>query len=284
MSKYHTNQYLHVKSVTLLVKNIETMLSFYTKDLGLLLLEQDHNIYKLGVKNRLLVTLVHDEHALPKSRTTGLYHFALLLPSRAHLGQILKHFLTKQIRLTGASDHGVSEALYLNDPEGNGIEIYRDRQDVEWPKEVDGSTVMYTDMMDAASVLDEALQTPFTHMSDDTIMGHLHLHVGLLADAHLYFIDLLGFSKVLDYGDSALFISDKGYHHHIGLNTWNGKGIKNHQVNTLGLIAYDLNVPANYYDDIIKRLKSASYSVIEHEDHAVTTDLIDVKVTLQKGL
>lgn len=282
MSKFHTKEHLYVASVTLMVSDIKRSLDFYQHTIGLTLLSHDKTTYHLGVKDKILVSLIDNPQALPKSRTTGLYHFAILLPDRAYLGQILKHFLTHQIKLTGASDHGVSEAIYLNDPDGNGIEIYADRSMNDWPKDFDGSIQMFTEAMDAHEVIAAGYDQPFTKIPEATVMGHLHLHVASLEKATQFFIDLLGFQKVIFYGDSALFISDRGYHHHIGLNTWNGQNVPNNPLNAVGLKRYDLSVPYIIYEKLTNHIK-VIYPLETISDHESRfKDINDVWVHLIK--
>src|SRR5690554_5749089 len=135
MENYHTKAFMQVTDVTLMVSNIETSLKFYQEAFGFKLLEKVDNIYKLGTHTGThLITLINNPLATPKQRTTGLYHYAILLPSRAHLGQFIKHMIATKTQVTGGADHGISEALYLDDPDGNGIEIYVDKPKNEWPR------------------------------------------------------------------------------------------------------------------------------------------------------
>lgn len=272
MKNFHSNSQLHFKDITLLVKNIDVMLDFYTKVIGLKLISKDENLYNLGTSKHILVKLLHDSEAIYPAQRTGLYHFALLLPNRASLGQILYHFLQNSVELTGASDHGVSEALYLNDPEGNGIEIYSDRKVSEWPLE-GGRTTMFTEMMDAAGVLEERDKEPFTNINEDTVMGHLHLHVNNIVNAFEFFNNL-GFEKVIDYGGRAVFLSDDGYHHHLGMNTWGGTTNPNRSENETGLVGYTMFVPENKKSILDNIVDLKQISEKEYETRDINNSLI----------
>src|SRR5690554_1911840 len=242
MKNYHSNKYIHIKNITLVVKDIERMLQFYQDVLGMSLLKKVQDTYYLGIEEELFIKLIHNSNARSKEKTTGLYHFAILLPSRKYLGQILHHFITNEVSLGGFSDHGVSEAIYLIDPEENGIEIYSDKEDNLWPRENEGIT-MYTDIMDINDVLDQREKSPFKELPKGSKMGHIHLHVSDLIKAEDFFASKLGFQKVIDYGRSALFLSDGGYHHHIGLNTWSGINIPDKPEGMIGLSSYIINLP-----------------------------------------
>ena len=252
MNDFHNNKVLHVTHVTLRVKDITKMLDFYLNILKMKLIDKVDNVYHLGTEsNRVLVNLVVDEKAEVGKKKTGLYHFAILLPNRHDLGVILNYLLKSGYPLTGASDHAVSEALYLNDPEGNGIEIYRDRPFLEWKFNEDG-VYMTTVAINHQTLLKE--KGDYNYIPEGTMMGHLHLHVNNIKKAHAFFVDILGFNKMLDYGPTASFISDANYHHHIAYNTWLGTlspNIKDHQT---GLIAYEVNLPLNKVDEMVNKL------------------------------
>lgn len=191
-----------------------------------------------------LLRLWIDPEAKPRPRrSTGLYHFALLVPSRADLGVALLTLLEGGYPLEGAADHLVSEAVYLADPEGNGIEIYRDRPRAEWPR-LDGKIEMATDPLDADSVMEEG-RTRGTErgLAGGTRVGHVHLSVADLGAAEAFYCGLLGFDLVTRYGDSAGFVSAGGYHHHIGFNTWAGRGAPPPPTGSRGLAYATVLVP-----------------------------------------
>ena len=236
MSKYHQPPLAYISSITLNVHDPKRMVDFYTQ-LGMRILSQTKNETMLGTLSPLLI-LKHDQvYALENKATQGLYHVAYLVPTRAELGSVLKHLIDQKIPLQGLSDHGVSEAIYLADPEGNGIEIYADRPSMLWPYE-DKKLSMITEMMKYKEVLSHA--TPFKGFSKETILGHLHLHVGDLKTAVKFYQEKLGYDLMQFYGDSAAFLSVGGYHHHLGLNIWRGANIAKKNPQTTGLVAFQV--------------------------------------------
>ena len=148
----------------------------------------------------------------------GLYHVAILLPDRPALGRFVRHLAQRGVR-AGASDHLVSEALYLHDPDGLGIEVYRDRPRSEW-RRVGAELMMATDPFDAAGVVKAAADAPWQGMPRGTVVGHVHLHVGNLARASAFYSDAVGFDRMVWRYPGALFLGAGGYHHHLGVNSW----------------------------------------------------------------
>ncbi len=171
-----------------------------------------------GVPLVELVEVAGSLPAVPRSRL-GLFHFALLLPDRAALGRFLAH-LGRLGERVGAGDHGVSEALYLTDPDGLGIEVYADRPQGTWEHGPDGELRMTTDPLDAAGLLRAGGGEPFAGLPPGTRMGHLHLHVGDLAEAEAFYGEALGLRVRMRSYPGALFLAAGGYHHHLGVNTW----------------------------------------------------------------
>ena len=277
MSKYHTKDIQYVKSVTLRVKDIVKMLDFYLNILKFTLIDKQDNRYFLGTSEKeVLLILEENTNARQRGRTTGLYHFAILLPSRVDLGIVLRHLIRIKYPLTGLSDHHVSEAIYLDDPEGNGIEIYHDRPSEAWIIN-NGSVNMTTERMDYQSVLKDAEASPhFSELPMQTVMGHIHLHVNDLVKADRFFIDILGFAKVLEYRGSATFTSDQMYHHHIAYNTWNGRTNQNMKENDLGLIEYNINLPQERLSALLSRLKSSNIEYIHKQN---TIRILDINNT-----
>ncbi|MGE4341592.1 MAG: VOC family protein [Bacilli bacterium] len=279
MNQFHHDDIMYVTSVTLKVKDIKTMLAFYMNVLKMKLIYKMGRTYSLGTESdRVLVVLVADENALLKrQRTTGLYHFALLLPTRHDLGVFLNYYLAGEHPLSGASDHAVSEALYLNDPEGNGIEIYCDRPSSAWRFNEDG-VVMTTEALDHVSLLKE--KGKYDKIPDDTVMGHLHLHVNNIDEAKAFFVDTLGFNKMLDYGPSASFISDGQYHHHLAYNTWLGTTNRHRSDDETGLMAYEVNVPARRMGNLVDKLKHAGVEYVRGDGEVTFKDINHVTVRL----
>ncbi|NLP49526.1 VOC family protein [Bacillus sp. RO1] len=241
MKHFHQSPTTYVQDVMLNVENLQRSIDFYTKIIGFILLEQTESQAVFSANGQTpLLTIVQPQNINPKQhRTTGLYHFALLLPSRADLGSILHHFIDNSVRLQGASDHLVSEAIYLADPDGNGIEIYRDRPAEEWNwngPEVEMASIA----LDVEDLLKEGHDIKWDGLPKKTVMGHIHLHVAELKDTEQFYTQGLGFEVVTRYGAQALFMSTERYHHHIGLNTWNGVGAPAPEENSVGLEWFSL--------------------------------------------
>lgn len=225
--------------------NLDNLIRYYTT-LGLQLQRRENGRAVLGAGRQELLIL----HELPGGRrvqgTSGLYHFAILLPSRADLGRALRHFGQSAIRVGGASDHAVSEALYLTDPEGNGIEVYRDRPREEW-RYPNGQLVINTTPFDMEGVLAtaDADQSEWDGFPSGTVIGHIHLHVGDIDSAESFYRNGLGFELVTRYGPSATFLAAGGYHHHIGANTWAGVGAPPAPADALGLAHFTIELPSH---------------------------------------
>ncbi|GGE44029.1 glyoxalase [Pullulanibacillus camelliae] len=241
---FHQKPNIVIDTIHLLVTDMERSLKFYQNILGFGLLKRNQREALLTVDgHKGLITLETSEQVLPRQpRRTGLYHFALLLPDRQALAQMLLHLLKVHYPLEGASDHLVSEALYLSDPDGNGIEIYADRPSETWEWQ-NGQVSMLTKALDAEDLLEESGGTGLTELPSNTLMGHIHLHVSDLQAAERFYCDGLGFRIVSRYGHQALFISTGGYHHHIGLNVWNGVGAPAPDKNSVGLKWMTLKYP-----------------------------------------
>lgn len=221
----HQSPHPVIGTATLMVHNIERMLAFYKDIFGFRVHERSQGAVSLSAdgKNVLLKLEEDTEAKLRKTRTTGLYHIAFLLPGRTDLADVLKHLAQRRYPLQGASDHDVSEALYLADPEGNGLEIYVDRDTTSWKWEK-GQVFMTTKPLDIDDLLMDASQAGWNGMPSDTLIGHIHLQVSNLEDSKAFYCDGIGLDPVLRFGSQALFISWHNYHHHIGLNTWNSAG------------------------------------------------------------
>jgi catechol 2,3-dioxygenase len=282
MMKFHRHPNTFVGQVDLKVANLERSLEFYQKVIGFQVLERSERKAVLTANGTTpLLTIEQPENVLPKQpRTTGLYHFALLLPTRNDLARILRHFIQIRYPLQGASDHLVSEALYLADPDGNGIEIYSDRPSSAWNWE-NGEVEMATVPLDAENLLAEGEGEPWTGLPSDTLMGHIHLHVSELQKTEEFYTKGLGFHIVNRYGSQALFISTGGYHHHIGLNTWNGVGAPAPSENSVGLKRFTLVLPnEETRRKVIEQLQKINAWVKEENDIVLTKDPSDNMIEL----
>ncbi len=233
--------------VFLRVRELEGAVDFYQRVLGLQLLRRGADSALLGVgeddTGTGLVVLIKSPRALPAARNPGLYHLAILLPDRTTLGSFLAHAVRTRAPLQGASDHTVSEAIYLTDPEGNGIEVYRDRPRTEWPH-AEAGVRMTTGPLDGEGLLGAASTTtgPFRAPAN-TVMGHLHLRVSDVERAQRFHEDVIGFELTDGSFPSARFLAVGGYHHHIGLNSWSSAGQPPAPRGAAGLAWYELLVP-----------------------------------------
>lgn len=207
--------------VRLLVSDLDRSIDYYQDVLGLRAERTPDGGADLraGTDGRPLVILSTRPGVKPARRGAfGLYHFAILLPDRAALGRFAAHLFAKGVR-AGMADHLVSEALYLSDPDGLGIEVYVDRPRDSWQYQ-DREFAMTTDPLDISSVIDAGQGRPWDGMPGGTTMGHVHLHVGDLAQAEAFYHRVLGFDKTVWSYPGALFMSAGGYHHHLGTNVW----------------------------------------------------------------
>ncbi len=263
--KFHEAPHVYVSQVQLKVQDLQRSLAFYQDILGLKVIEKSEQTVRLSADGKTgLITLTQPSTIFPKqSRTTGLYHFALLLPERKDLAAVIRHLISTGYPLQGASDHLVSEALYLADPDGNGIEIYCDRSSEGWEWK-DGEVVMATNAMDVEGVLSEWDGASWSGLPAGTIMGHIHLHVSEFHKTKEFYLEGLGFETVCTYGGQALFISTGGYHHHIGLNTWNGIGAPAPREDHAGMESFTLVYP-NEEERLaaVERLKILGAAVAE---------------------
>lgn len=235
---FHQKPNLFIQNVTLKVSNLSRSIDFYTEIIGFRVLQQEEGRVTLTADGQhALITLVEVPNAQFVRGATGLYHFALLLPSRKDLGNLIQHFIQKNVQI-GAGDHDVSEALYLSDPDGNGIEMYIDRPADTW-----------------------------SGLPIDTVMGHIHLSVRNLQESEDFYTSLLDYAVVSRYGGQALFISTGGYHHHIGLNTWHSEGAEALPKDAVGIQSYTVQLPdQDYAVNLKKRFVEQNMEIKEQEN------------------
>ncbi len=251
----------HMGAATLAVADLARSVDFYTRVLGMKAFSRDAGAKTatVGVGGTPLFHLQEIPNARRQPQySTGLYHVAILVPSRPDLGRVILNMAREKYSLSGASDHFVSEALYLDDPDGNGLEIYRDRPRDEW-KWNGSEVVMGTNQLDIDGIIESVgdTESPFNGMADGTMIGHMHLRVGDIPKAESFYVSLFGFDIVAKWR-GALFISAGRYHHHLGLNTWHSQGAPRPPADSVGLRQYTIIVPdGDSRDQIVARLKGA---------------------------
>jgi catechol 2,3-dioxygenase len=230
-------------AVTLQVGDLGRSLDFYLGTLGLAVLAREGGTAILGAGDRPLVELRERPGARPVPRRgrLGLFHFALLVPDRAALGRFVKHLAELGVA-AGAGDHLVSEAFYLSDPDGLGIEVYADRPRASW-RRVGRELVLATDPVDVDGVVAAAGEAKWDGLPAGTRMGHVHLHVGDLAAASSFYSDALGFDRTVWSYPGALFLAAGGYHHHLGTNVWTGPAARRPAVDEAQLLEWSLELP-----------------------------------------
>lgn len=254
----------HIGAVTLQVSDLQRSTRFYRDVLGFAEVAANTNEVVLGVDGKPLVILKAGASGPLNQRRLGLYHFAILLPERGSLGRVLTHLVRNGIH-PGASDHLVSEALYIDDPDGLGIEIYRDRARSEW-RVANRQLEMASNPLDFESVVAEGGNSPWAGMPSGTTIGHVHLHVGNLEDAKRFYHEAVGLDVMVWSYPGALFLAAGGYHHHLGNNTWAGSGATPPAKDEPQLLQWQLVLPtAPDVANAAENIRAKGYSATPEE-------------------
>jgi len=260
------HQDVEIGLVQIRVSNLERSLDFYKNVVGLSVLRQEGREAEMtadGEHVLLILREIENARVLRRNSVAGLYHFAILVPDRPSLGLVLRNLIASEIHV-GQGDHLVSEALYIQDPDNNGIEIYRDRPQDSWRHDSEGHVVMTTDPVDVDGLLAASEGLTWSGLPAGTVIGHVHFHVGDLEKAKQFYVDVLGFELTANYGDAAMFISAGGYHHHIGLNIWAGKGAPAAPADSVGIDYFTLLLPNEEERvAVMERVRQAGYTVNE---------------------
>ena len=256
---------LRLGAVHLTVTDLERSIPFYQSAIGLRLTGRDGSEAALGAGGENLLVLTEEPQARPAGPHAGLYHFALLHPSRLELARAAQRLIATRTPVSGASDHKISEAIYLPDPDGNGIELAADRGREHWGDISDPTALGGPEPLDLGGLMllvedDE----PHPHVADGTIVGHVHLHVGDIERGIAFYRDVIGF-EVMTLLDSAAFVAAGGYHHHLGFNIWRGAGVPAAPPGTVGLRHWTIVLPAADAAALRERVITAG---VEHEEHA----------------
>jgi catechol 2,3-dioxygenase len=244
-------------AVHVTVSDLSRSLAYYREAIGLAVLAESDGRASLGAGERELLVLVQEPGAGSGRGYTGLFHLALLVPQREALARWLAHALRDQVRLVGLSDHFVSEAIYLSDPDGHGIEIYADRPREVWEGQVmERMTSFPLDVDNLLSVLPDPATEPFDGLAPGTVMGHVHLKVASIPDTVAFYRDVLGFELMAQLGAQAAFLAAGGYHHHLGANTWESAGAPPPPSGTAALRHATIVLPsADERDRLLERLE-----------------------------
>lgn len=258
-----------VGTVALTVKDLESARKFYADALGLRVLDAQSGRLRLVADPSsayALLELVEAPAATRPEKATGLYHIAIRVPSYADLARLLVHLSELGIEIEGTADHLVSAALYLTDPEGNGVELYCDFPADEWPRDKLGRLQMGTSELDLDWLLSEleGESTAWDGIHPETVVGHVHLSVKTLEPEVVFFTRELGLAVTQRYGPAAAFTSFKGYHHHVGLNTWVSAGAPAAPADSIGLRWFALRYPAADLEAALARLQAANIPVEDH--------------------
>ena len=238
---YEYNSRIHLAEVALNVKDLESQTAFYHQLLGLEILNQSENQVLLGAGGKPLVRLIKTDDISNPKRSYGLYHLALLLPSREDLANVFKHLLDLKIPLVGGADHGYSEAVYLEDLEGNGIELYRDKPVTEWDIREDGRIIGVTEELSAQDIYELGQELDLFVIASGTRMGHVHLSVKNSREASAFYQGSLGLVDKFTI-PHASWIASGDYHHHLAVNEWGGKNLAPREQGMAGLAYYVVEV------------------------------------------
>jgi catechol 2,3-dioxygenase len=276
---------LHIGAVGLVARNLELLAGYYQNLLGLTALERTSSVAKLGVNGVTLIEIEHRPDARPDDeRTAGLYHTAFLMPTRADLARWILHTAKNRVPVSGASDHGVSEAIYLDDPEGNGVEVYSDRQPESWRRE--GKVIFQkTDPLDIEAIVREVdpATAAYPAAPGGLRVGHIHLRVGNTGQAEKFYCDVIGM-EVTRRRAGATFISSGGYHHHVGANVWHSDGAGLRDKDRAGLAWFSMEAADDAaLQAAAARLTAANAPLTTIPGGVETADPWGTRVRLVKG-
>lgn len=268
------NSEFELGAVALNVRNLELQSLFYQQILGLKVLSETPDQVELGADDSVLIRLLKTEQEGEVADSYGLYHLAIVLPSREDLGTILRHFIDNQIPLQGASDHGYSEAIYLADTEGNGIEIYRDLPQTDWDIREDGRIVGVTEPMDADTIYSLGQTTKNGYqMPAGSRMGHIHLSVKQSETASRFYQEVLALEDKFSM-PTASWLASGSYHHHLAVNEWGGKNLNMRREGLPGLAYYTvIYKQPEHYQATLARAQAAG---LDLEQTANTMTFVDV--------
>ncbi len=276
MNTYTLPKDAHIGYVHLRVHSLKEELGFYKEILGFQEADRNGETVYLSAdgKKPYHIILSESANASPRARfTTGLFHLAIRVPNRLELAKMFLRLCENKYQFQGFADHGVSEALYMADPEGNGVEIYVDRPRDQWPRK-EGRLEMVTDPLDINGLIKELNDGyKWNGLHPQTNIGHIHLQVSGLSAAKNFYQSSIGMDIMQDSFQGALFLAAGGYHHHIGVNIWSSNGAAPAGKNALGLTAFGLQVPDTFQKDVlIKQLEDNNHQIRYQGDQIFTDD------------
>ena len=256
--------------VHLVVRDLERSLDWYQGPLALQLHRRDQSEAELGDGRRTVVVLHEDPEARPAASHAGLYHYALLYPSREELARAIVRVASARTPIQGLSDHGTHEALYLPDPDGNGLELAADRPPGHWPSDMYAHGPAPLDLDNLLATVADEPRSP--KVGQGLRVGHMHLHVGDIDQGLAFYRDTVGFEQQANLGTAA-FVSAGGYHHHLGFNVWKGRGVGEAPPHTVGLLRWTIELPgARDVEAVRARLRGAGAPLQEVEGGFETRD------------
>ncbi|MBD9386237.1 VOC family protein [Agrobacterium sp. AGB01] len=260
---------MHIREAAIRVKNLDNMLAYYRQVMGFTEIARNGNTVIVGAGGTALLHLIHMPEAEFESQSAaGLFHIAYLMPTRKDLARWLVHVARMQAPVTGFADHNVSEAVYLNDPEGNGIEVYSDRQKDSWQWDGDVVTMGTKELdIDDIVALTDTTKDDYTIAPDNLRIGHMHLRVGDIAKGRAFYENAVGLASTRGNREDAAFLSSGRYHHHVAINTWNSRGAELRDDKQTGLAWFSLTITdAADIKQQQARLEAAGYKISQLEN------------------
>lgn len=269
---YNTNSPSRLQEVHLNVSDLEKLSAFYQEVIGFGILKEEQNKVTLtadGSTSLLVLEEMPDSVERPIG-TTGLYHFAILLPDHASLGTMLMHLSQTEYPMDGAANHQYSDALYLTDPDGNGIEIYVDLPPEKWERTINGGYEGGSYPIDFEKLV-EAATPSWIGLPEKTRIGHMHLQASELEITEQFYVEGLGFT-ITKKGNGSLFLSKDHYHHHVALNTWSGTGLPAPPSNSRGLKQFTIIFTKEEIEETISQLKRLEFPFEEADGSIIVKD------------
>ncbi|WP_419960951.1 VOC family protein [Psychrobacillus sp. BM2] len=269
---YNTNSPSRLQEVHLNVSDLEKLSAFYQEVIGFGILKEEQNKVTLtadGSTSLLVLEEMPDSVERPIG-TTGLYHFAILLPDHASLGTMLMHLSQTEYPMDGAANHQYSDALYLTDPDGNGIEIYVDLPPEKWERTKNGGYEGGSYPIDFEKLVEEATPS-WIGLPEKTRIGHMHLQASELEITEQFYVEGLGFT-ITKKGNGSLFLSKDHYHHHVALNTWSGTGLPAPPPNSRGLKQFTIIFTKEEIEETISQLKRLEFPFEEADGSIIVKD------------